>query len=312
MNTDSSYVSHRPDDSSDLELYKSVAGWQGILAAVRAGEAEFLDTLVNMGLHEFGVATSAVHPYRDVEVHAFILGIVSTGRWEEVQAKSYLTYASHWIDDFFDSPDKVGNPAQLLLDRGDIRRALRNMGPVGKVGFAMAERVAHPEAVYKALHRMLYGGLVQRSRQYEERHALVGEYEGIATQFVDPFLIEEIRQLQPEAYWTTNKTVLELLYAAERDPDFNTAELWNLVYAPALYYQDVEEERARGEMNFEEGEAPRLAEMTRMISLGAKYLARNYERGSVEMRQLEFAAMSLGNLPREVLSAYRLLWEGVQ
>ena len=41
--------------------------------------------------------------------------------------------------------------------------ALTNMGPVGQVGFAMANRVPHPEAIYKTLHRMLYGGLVQRS-----------------------------------------------------------------------------------------------------------------------------------------------------
>ena len=125
-----------------------------------------------------GKVTSTVHDYGDIEGHAFILGIVSEDRWDEVQTKSYLTYASHWIDDFIDCPDRVAHPAQLMEDRHDIRNALANMGPVGQVGFAMANRVPHPEAIYKTLHRMLYGGLVQRSKSYAERHALVTRVSG--------------------------------------------------------------------------------------------------------------------------------------
>jgi len=81
-------------------------------------------------------------------------------------------------------------------------------------------------------------------------------------------MIERIRTVQLEAYWTSNKSGLEISNAAERELDFNTAELWNLVYAPALYYQDAEEERARGELSFEDDEAPRLPEMVKMITLG--------------------------------------------
>lgn len=186
------------------------------------------------------------------------------------------------------------------------------MGPVGKVGFAMINRVPHPQAICKTLHRMLYGGLVQRSRDYAERRALVHEYQDVATRFVDRRLVKEVRTLQPEAYWTTNKSVLEISNAAEKDLDFNTAELWNLVYAPALYYQDADEERARGELSFEEDEAPRLGEMVRMIRLGAGYLAGMYEPESPQMRQLQFVAVSIPNLPDEVIGAYRLLWEGAR
>jgi hypothetical protein len=292
-------------------LYSKIPHWREILAAVRAGEAEFVDTLARNGLLlKFGRCTSTVHPYEDIEGHAFILGIPSTGRPDEIQAKSYLTYASHWIDDFFDCPQRVGNPSQLMDDRGDIRSALANMGPVGQVGFAMANRVAHPAAVYKALHRMLYGGLVQRSSDSAERHTLVEEYRSIASQFIDPRLVEQIRDLQPEAYWTTNKTVLELLCAAEMEVDFNSSELWNLVYAPALYYQDSDEESIRGELSFEDDEAPRIAEMARMIRLGAVYLSRLYSKDSLQMRQLKFLAGLFQNLPSEILSEYRSLWEG--
>ncbi len=311
MNIDKTYA-ERVGESSRLEaLYGTVPFWRDLLAAVRAGESDFIGTLVKAGLYDqFGPSTSAVHSYHEVEAHAFILGIVSAGRWDEARTKSYLTYAAHWIDDFFDAPAKVANPAQLLADRHDIRQALTNMGPVGTIGLAMAERVRHPHAVYKALHRMLYGGLVQRSLEYSGRHRLVEEYPAIATRFVDPALTRAIHHLQPEAYWTTNKTVLELLDAAEQNLNFNTAELWNLVYAPAIYYQDADQERARGELSFEEGEAPRLGEMLKMIRLGARYLAGMYREDSLQFQQLRFASLALPNLPEPVAVEYRSIWSG--
>ena len=314
MNIGTSDFIQASESSPSLEsesLYNRVPYWREIISAVRAGEEEFVDTLSQTGLLlKFGRCTSTVHPYEDIEGHAFILGIPSTGRWEEVQTKSYLTYASHWIDDFFDSPERVGNPAQLMNDRSDIRNALTNMGPVGQVGFAMANRVAHPNAVYKALHRMLYGGLVQRSNTYLERRRLVEEYRDVAAQFIDPSLVEQILDLQPEAYWTTNKTVLELLCAAEKEIDYNSSELWNLVYAPALYYQDADEETIRGELSFGDDEAPRIPEMARMIRLGSAYLSRMYSIDSLQMRQLRFLAGLFRNLPQPVIGEYRLLWEG--
>ena len=313
MNIERNTTREIEDVRSPLErLYQTIPRSRGIIAAVRAGEIEFQDFLAKAGLLERGASTSSVHPDDDIALHAFVLGIVSEDRWDEIQTKSFLTYASHWIDDFFDSPDKVEDPDQLLRDRRDIRRALANMGPVGAVGFAMAGRVPHPEAIYKTLHRMLYGGLVQRSHEHAERQQLVREYLDVATRFVDPRMVEAIRKLQPEAYWTTNKSVLEISNAAERELDFNTAELWNLVYAPALYYQDAEEERARGELSFEEDDEPRLPEMVRMIRLGARDLARVYAPGSLQMSQLDFVARSFANLPAEVVREYRSLLEGRQ
>jgi hypothetical protein len=313
MNIEQSTLREIEEVRSPIErLYQTIPRSRDIVAAVRAGEAEFQDFLAKAGLLQRGVSTSSVHPDDDIALHAFVLGIVSEDRWNEIQTKSFLTYASHWIDDFFDSPDKVEDPDQLLRDRCDIRRALANMGRVGAVGFAMAGRVPHPEAIYKTLHRMLYGGLVQRSHDHAERQQLVREYLDVATRFVDPRMVEAIRKLQPEAYWTTNKSVLEISNAAERELDFNTAELWNLVYAPALYYQDAEEERARGELSFEEDDEPRLPEMVRMIRLGARDLARIYAPGSPQMSQLDFVARSFANLPAEIVGEYRSLLEGRQ
>ena len=292
-------------------LYRTIPNWRALLAAVRAGEAEFVDALDGLGLlQKYGKATSTVHAYDDIEGHAFILGIVSEDRWDEVQTKSYLTYASHWIDDFFDCPELVANPAQLMDDRHDIRDALANMGLPGRVGFAMANRVPHPAGVYKALHRMLYGGLVQRSEDRAQRRALMREYAEVAARFVAPSLVREIRTLQPEAYWASNKTVLEFLNAAEKELDFTASELWNLVYAPALFYQDADEEGANGELNFDAEESPRLPEMVRMIRIAGKYLLPAYSADSPQMRQLKFLALSFQNLPNEVLREYQSMWEG--
>lgn len=288
-------------------LYLGIPHWREIFSAVRAGERDFHNFLARAGLLEFGISTSVLHPYDDIGVHAFVLGIVSEDRWDEIRTKSFLTYASHWIDDFFDNPEMVADPAQLLRDRWDIRRALANMGPVGAVGFAMVDCVPHPEAIEKTLHRMLYGGLVQRSRDYGERQALVREYLDVATRFVDPLLARQIAELQPEAYWTTNKSVLEISNAAEPKLDFTAAELWNLVYASALYYQDADEERARGELSFGPDEEPRLSEMVRMIRLGAGYLGRPGMHDAAQMRQLDFVTRSFANLPIEVANEYRAL-----
>ena len=117
---------------------------------------------------------------------------------------------------------------------------------------------------------MLYGGLVQRSTDYAERQALVMEYHEVATRGVDPAIVREIRTMQPEAYWASNKSVLEISNAAEKELDFTASELWNLVYAAALYYQDADQESALGELNFEAHEMPRLSEMVRMIRIGGK------------------------------------------
>ena len=54
---------------------------------------------------------------------------------------------------------------------------------------------------------------------------------------------------------------------------------------------------------------PRLAEMVKMIRIGAKYLSRMYPKDSAQMRQLRFVALSFQNLPTAVVSEYRSLWE---
>ena len=287
-------------------LYRTLPGWQELLAAVRAGHRDFVDDLAELELlKRYGLVTSAVHDYEDIEVHAMILGIVSMGRWEEVRVKSYLTYASHWIDDFFDGDSESGNYTGLFMRRGDVRQAMAHMGPPGQVGFLMARRARHPHAVYKALHRMLYGGLIQRSTARAQREQLMLEYFNIATSFVDPNLVCEIANLRPQAYWATNKTVLELLAAAEERIDFNLTELWSILYAPALYFEDADAERSQGELSFAADETPTVADMVNLVRMAARRLNGPYQPGDLERRQLRFLMHGLPHLPEHLIDEYR-------
>jgi hypothetical protein len=291
--------------SNSHKLRVNVPRWGELMAAVNDGHQEFIETLRSTGLLErYGRCASEVHGYEEIELHAITLAIPSAGRPDEMRAKSFLTYASHWIDDFFDSPVHVIDPAQLMRDRADIRCALANMGPPGRVGFAMAARVRHPQAVFQCLHRMLYGGLAQRSTCSAERHMLAQEYREVATRCVRGELVRRINQIQLEAYWTTNKTVLEIANAVEPVLDFDTTELWNLLFAPAIYCQDAAEERARGELNFSADEEPRLPELLKMIELAVEYLVQCRWENDYRVRQIEFVARFIPNLPDEVSSAY--------
>jgi len=179
------------------------------------------------------------------------------------------------------------------------------MGAPGVIGFVMAKKARHPEAVYKALHRMLYGGLIQRSKDRSLRARLLGEYFAVATEFLSPDLKVEAARLRPEAYWATNKTVLELLASAEEQIDFDTTELWSLLYAPALYYQDAETEIARGELNFEQDEMPTVGEMLEMAQLGARHLCARQQPNGLQRQQLRFALEALPNLPQRLVTEYR-------
>lgn len=292
-------------------LYSQLPEWKNILAAVKDGENKFIANIQKMGLDKFGINTSKVHNYSDIEPQAFIVGIPSKESPQEISTKSYFVYGAHWIDDFFDNPDFGAPFDQLLEDRHDIKKALINMGRVGQVGFLLAEKALHPEGAYNGLGRMLYGGLVQRSDSAKQRALLLREYQDLGVRLVDDSVAKEIRKIQPEAYWMTNKTVMEFMNAAEPVLDFTVAELWNLIYAPALYYHDIMEEKQRGESSFDKDEQPRDEEMAKMIKIGAKYLSQFPDkRLNLRMEQLRFLLSAFRKtLPDVIVSEYKLIIE---
>ena len=78
MNIEQSTLREIEEVRSPIErLYQTIPRSRDIVAAVRAGEAEFQDFLAKAGLLERGASTSSVHPDDDIALHAFVLGIVS-------------------------------------------------------------------------------------------------------------------------------------------------------------------------------------------------------------------------------------------
>ena len=71
MNTEGRRIGHTGDAGARLEtLYRTIPRWREIIAAVRAGEAEFQHMLAAAGLLELGSSTSSVHPYQDMDMRS--------------------------------------------------------------------------------------------------------------------------------------------------------------------------------------------------------------------------------------------------
>ena len=274
---------------------------------VRLGEADFIADLKKHGLDTLGIETSTVHAYNDLEKQALVIALPSVGRPDEVRRKSYLTYAAHWIDDFMDDPQLVQDPEALFANRKDIRSALGAMGNPGKVGFLMAQKSEHPEAVLKGLHRVLYGGLIQRSSERSQREQLLREYSPIGADGLDTRLARDILKLRPAVYLTTNKVVFEIFNSTEEGFNPNVSELWNLIYAPALYFHDIHEEEKRGQSNATPEERPTVAEMAEMIRMTQGHLREIPDpRQSLRFKQLRVLnEMFRKVLPSEIIEAYR-------
>lgn len=290
-------------------VFADINQCDNLLPFVRQGREDFAQDLAQLGLPADYEHTSAVHAASDVETQAMILTIPSQGNPSEMTTKSYLTFGAHLIDDYFDNPKMRINPIAMFEDRRDIKKVLNAMGNIGAVGFKLAQKVLHPEAVYQGLQRMLYGGLVQNSQSEEEREMLLQEYASIGANRLNVNLAADIQKIQPSAYWATNKTVQELINAAEDEIDFNVSETWNLIYAPALYYHDIDEEKARGESSFTADEEPKLQEMINMIRIGAKYLPEFSDpKAALRLEQLKAIAESFRQvLPKEIYQEYEMI-----
>lgn len=237
-----------------------------ILKYVREGEALFRKELQECGLSGYDIESSQVHSYDDIEAQAFFQAIPSMNHPNEIVIKSFLTYGAHFMDDLFDRPDRTQYEDELYRYRKDFMELLDKIGPFGTFAHRMAQRSANPEFVYKGIHRMLYGGLIQLSEESDEQDELLKEYKELGMMGVSEDLKHRIRQIRDITYWMTTKVVQEIFLSAEPQPNFTTCELWNLVGAPVIYLHDNEEEEENGELNFFEKEKPKKDEMIDIIN----------------------------------------------
>ena len=237
-----------------------------ILKYVREGEAIFRKELQECGLSGYDNDSSQVHSYDDVEAQAFFQAIPSMNYPDEIAIKSFLVYGAHFMDDLFDRPDRTSYENELYYFRKDLMKLLKRIGPFGVFAHRMAQRSRNPEFVYKGIHRLLYGGLIQLSDDSNEQDKLLKEYKELGMRGVSENLKLKINEIRDITYWMTTKVVQKIFLSAEPQPNFTTCELWNLAGAPVIYLHDNKEEEEKGELNFFEKEKPRRDEMIDIIN----------------------------------------------
>jgi hypothetical protein len=295
------------DLSSKLErLYSIIPEHEKILEAVRKGREEFEADVAKLGYKSPHI--SRVHSYEDVEVQAFIIGIPADLNPDEIIVKAYHTYGAHFVDDFLDRPDLEPSGETLERNcRNNIGDCLEAIGNIGLFSTHMAEKALHPEGVYKGLHRMIYGSLIQKTPIGEKQDQYLREFKELGLQDVDDEVVQDIQTISNITYWQTTKTLQEFMFSSDVDFNMTRAELWNLIYAPALYYHDIDQETVKGEINFSEN--PTIKDMLLMIDIAKKHLT-NYPDPRFDQRlaQLQFLVSAFQkNLPAPILDKYKEL-----
>lgn len=292
------------------QLYSTVPNHEEILAGVRVGRQRFEEDVKRLGFDNPHM--SQVHSYEDVEAQAFTVAITGGLSPEEVAIKAYHVYGAHFFDDFSDRPDLNFPDEKINETRMDIHASLKGLGRLGEFAEEMAQMAQHPEGVYKGLHRIMLGSLAQKATSEEQRAALLREFKIVGLQGINPALARDIEGLPDNVYWMTTKSDMELVNSSDPSFSMDIGEVWNLIYAPALYYHDINKELDAQESI---GTAqPTIEEMTLMIDTAEKHIASfPDDRLPGRITQLRFLLSSSSRvLPERIIVRYQQLLEQLE
>lgn len=286
-------------------LYFNIPNYIIILEGVRRGREEFENDVKKLGFKS--PRTSQTHSYRDVEVQAFALGIPADWSISEIAVKSYHTYGAHFVDDLIERPDIGLSEEFLEKNCMNFDTCLNAVGRLGVLMNAMIKKAVHPDAARKGLHRMIYGSLIQKTPIGEKQIRHLREFKELGLFGVAPAVAKDIRKIKDIPYWMTTKTVLELDMSSDPHFDMTRTELWNLIYAPAIYYHDIAEEEIGKEINFAEN--PSINDMVQMINISTNHISNHIdERFNQRILQLKFVlAVFQKNLPQHLQKSYKNL-----
>lgn len=178
---------------------------------------------------------------------------------------TFLTLASHWIDDHFDSLRVYCENQDLIeqtLHTSPQRILSTNYYRLDELLRGM-KRIAHKDhkgQVEKAIVRIIYGGLIQNAENEARLMALVEEYISFVSADAHPAIraiyAKILQSERPLTASITAKVVMELLDCCS--PLFNPteSEFFNLLYGPLLYYQDYNNEISLETFGHAFGESP--------------------------------------------------------
>lgn len=293
-------------------LFSKVEESNQIMRAVNKAEMQFKRDVALIGFNDF-FHTSSVHGFNDSKIQAFIMAVPSNNE-EDMYNKAYLAFASHFIDDFFDRADLPPTPQQMKEKRNDIRSLVNSVKGLGEFVDIAAFRVKNVTGYNKGLKRLMYGGLIQLAESENEQRSYLSEYKKLGVEYVDKEVADDILKLRDIPYWMTTKTIQEFFFSVDPTENLTLAELWSIVYAPAIYLHDWKEEQEKGELKFYTQKLPELTEMKNMLKLAKNHLP-NYKDNLENLRriQLKILIESFSPvLPPEILAAYQDLADNLK
>jgi len=269
---------------------------------------------------------SSVHAIEDVDTHAVLASLPSVRRTEVMKAKSFWTYFCHWVDDLCDA-----KPATLpmrhikhYIENGtwpkqDIRLGCLWTSICGTNRIvSFIEHVCQPDfnpGVHNphqvtGMKRILLGSLLfsAKNREYAKR-----QHNLILKQWLSPNLSNQLGDFGVLVDLTT-KTALELWAGFERNAKPDTMFLYNLLYAPAIYYHNCNEEVDQGEIDgLQTVTASEMAATVRRVATSLREASKSEsqpeENEALKLRVWQIRSMvySCANiLPPELQTTY---WE---
>ena len=312
------------DDSLLIKVFNmtsSIPNIERLELASRVAKEMTYDKLLELDLVE-EKNLSLVHENSGEDLHAIILGIPSHDKEEsELINKAIFTYGSHIMDDWFDQhrffdndEDNDGIIIKLRENRSDIESIYNILGPKGEFCRWVESHSLHPEGIRKANYRVFYNGLIQQAYRLNDEDSfielqrqLLDEYMELSLRDIDEEISNKIRDnVSPMTFYATGKTVQEGLYACENNYNPTVAELWNVMSAWFIYYQNIEQEKKEENVRFYDGIGPKEDEMINGIKIFDEYIC-NYpdERSYGRALQIGVCLKAFDNvLPTGLKGAY--------
>jgi hypothetical protein len=200
---------------------------------------------------------SLVHDDGEVMFQSVVLSYPVKNNLEYIINTSFVAHIEHRFDDEVDRPDMQRYENLVAIEKavfeGNLRPVAQLMGPTSQLVdsvVALGNDSARQRALRMSMWRIVCGALIQRAPDKARFMKYLKLYQEKGVDGLDEHLKRDLLRISPQVYWMTTKTALEAIYALDYDYayDANVAALWNLSFAPLLYFQDIRDEsKAEGQ-----------------------------------------------------------------
>ena len=257
---------------------------------------------------------SQVHTYDDTLTQAMLLAIPSLGHPDEITAIALMTLFSHWIDDLWDAGHTPQLEAIVLQQKrvpsvDEIMTAFPDRH-LQQFVRGLLNRWSSNRYLDLGLQRLMLGSLVFSRGPAGD--AVRNAHDKMLQVELGVFWQGGLRTYASEFISLTTKANQELFQGFESpSPGFAQSFLYSLLYGPALYYHDFNEEDVMDQGTPETISPDRVAAHIRQVGLDLKGHADS--RADLRMLQIYAVTESFSNvLPADVAAAYRQVADDLQ